>query len=192
MTDPDRRLAGKACRGDRRALIALYERHRSPLLGYLARTLGSRDHADDVFQEVWIKVLDNIHRYRETPGTFRAWLFRIATNAAVDRRRRSSVRAADELDAFVGDGERRVIDGVASREPGPDRRGESALLASRLAGALEKLAERQRSAVLLRHRQGLTYPEIARTLGVAEGTAKTLVHRGVLVLRENLSEWLDR
>ena len=84
-----------------------------------------------------------------------------------------------------------MIDAVPSGDPGPDRAGGGRLAAERLAEALRGLNEGQRAAVLLRHQQGLSYAEIARALGVAEGTAKTMVHRGVLKLRESMTEWLD-
>lgn len=193
MTDPDRALARKARRGDRQALVELYGRHRSRLLGFLIGQLRERDAAEEVFQEVWLKVLAGIEQYRTSRGPFRAWLFRVAANAAVDRMRRDAVRAGPELDAPAGDGEEseRVVDGLASPEPSPERAGGSALLARELAAGLAELGERQHTAVLLRHQQGFAYRELARVLDVPEGTAKTLVHRGVLALRERLSEWND-
>ena len=184
-------MARKARRGDRQALGELYERHRSRLLGFLIKQLGEREAAEEVFQEVWIKVLQGIDRYRTGRGPFRAWLFRVAANAAVDRLRRDAVRAGPELDAPAaeGEGSERVVDGVASSDPGPDRAGSSAILGREFAVALRELPERQRTAVLLRHHQGFRYRDLARVLDVPEGTAKTLVHRGVLALRVRLSEW---
>jgi RNA polymerase sigma-70 factor (ECF subfamily) len=189
MSDPDRTLARKASRGDRRAVADLYERYRARLFGYLTRSLGNPALAEDVFQEVWIKVMQKIGTYRPSGGTFRAWLFRVAANAAVDRLRREAVRAGPELDAPATEGDERRVDHVVSAEPGPERSGTGRLFARDLGLALESLSDRQKSAVLLRHQQGLSYPEIARALAVREGTAKTLVHRGILRLREKLSEW---
>ena len=192
MTDPDRNLVRRVRSGDRRALERLYEGHKRRLLGFLVRTLGGdRALAEDVFQEVWMKVLENIGRYREGQGTFRAWLFRIGSNAAVDRLRREARRSGPELDAPRGAQGQRAIDRVESDLPGPDREGGGRLFAEDLRRALGSLSERQRAAVLLRHQQGLSYAEIARALAVAEGTAKTLVHRGILVLRDKLSGWSD-
>jgi RNA polymerase sigma-70 factor (ECF subfamily) len=189
MSDPDRTLAERAGRGDRRALMELYERYRSRMFGYLTRSLGNAALAEDVFQDVWIKVMQKIGTYRPGKATFRAWLFRVAGNAAVDRLRREAVRSGPELDAPAHDGDERRIDQIASAEPGPDTAGMGRLFARDLAGALEHLSARQKAAVLLRHQQGLSYPEIARALGIREGTAKTLVHRGVLRLRAELAGW---
>ena len=189
MSDPDRTLAGRAARGDRRALMELYERHRSRLFGYLTRSLGNATLAEDVFQEVWIKVMQKIGTYRPRTASFRAWLYRVAANAAIDRLRREAVRSGPELDAPAHDGEERRVDQVASPEPGPEQAGIGRIFARDLTTALDQLSAKQKAAVLLRHQQGLSYPEISRALAVREGTAKTLVHRGVLRLRAELSGW---
>jgi len=189
MSDPDRTLADRAARGDRRALMELYERHRSRLFGYLTRSLGNATLAEDVFQDVWIKVMQKIGTYRPGTASFRAWLYRVASNAAVDRLRREAVRSGPELDAPAHDGDERRVDQVASSEPGPDQAGIGRVFARDLTTALDELSAKQKAAVLLRHQQGLSYPEIARALAVREGTAKTLVHRGVLRLRVELSGW---
>ena len=189
MSDPDRTLAGRAARGDRRALMELYERHRSRLFGYLTRSLGNATLAEDVFQEVWIKVMQKIGTYRPGTASFRAWLYRVASNAAIDRLRREAVRSGPELDAPAHDGEERRVDQVASPEPGPEQAGIGRIFARDLTTALDQLSAKQKAAVLLRHQQGLSYPEISRALAVREGTAKTLVHRGVLRLRAELSGW---
>ncbi len=189
MTDPDRKLAERAGRGDRRALVELYERHRSRLLGYLIKLVGKRDAAEDVFQEVWIKVLRGIGNYQAGSRPFRAWLYRIASNAAVDRLRRNSKHAGEELDAPAGEDRSLRVDLLETNTPGPERMSESAEAGRGLARALSSLGLRQKTAVLLRHQQGLTYSEIAEVLQVPEGTAKTLVHRGVMVLRGELERY---
>ena len=190
MTDTDLKLARLARRGDRRALEELYDRHKGKLLGYLRKSLPSAAVADDVFQEVWIKVMQALPKYQPTSGTFRAWLFRIASNASVDRLRRDALRSGPELDAPVGDGDsERRIDRVADESPNPEAQGVGASIGRDLDQALAALPERQRSAVLLRHQQGMRYHEIGSALNIPEGTAKTLVHRGVLALRKQLQEW---
>jgi len=191
MTDPDLDLARLARSGDRKALAQLYERYRGRLFGYLVRLAGDRQIAEDVFQEVWIKVLQAIDRFEPAAGSFRTWLFRIASNASVDRMRRDAVRSGPALDARVDRTGERRIDGVPSDLPGPERVGEGRAFARDLSRALERLPEAQRTAVLLRHQQGLSYAELAALLHIPEGTAKTTVHRGVKVLREELAEWSD-
>jgi len=189
MIDSDRQLATRARDGDRQALDALYQRHAGRLLGFLVRNLGRRELAEDVFQEVWIKVIHSIHRYDPGPANFRAWLFRIGANAAIDRQRLEARRQGPELDAPVGDGAERQIDRVPSTDADPERLGLSARLGQALDSALDDLRDDQRAAILLRHQQGLSYPEIAAALSIPEGTAKTMVHRGVRLLRRKLARW---
>jgi RNA polymerase sigma-70 factor (ECF subfamily) len=192
MDDLDRSLARKARRGNRRALGALYERYRNRVFGYLTREMRDRETAEDVFQEAWMKVMQGIERYDASRGPFRAWLFRIAANAAVDRRRRDAVRAGDELDAPVGDGDGRWADRLAADEPDPERLGTIHEATRRLNRCLGRLDTRQRTAVLLRHQQGLTYAEISRAMAIPEGTAKTLVHRAVHTLRRAMGRREER
>lgn len=191
MTDPDRSLADRARRGDRRALEALYDRYRTRLYGHLRRMLRRPATADEVFQDTWVKVIEGIGGWRPDAGTFRSWLFRVATNAAYDRMRRDAVRAADSLDAPTGEDETAPIDRLPSREPDPESGGAAALLRDDLQSALASLAPGQRAAVLMRHRLGFDYREIAAALSVPVGTAKTMVHRGGRHLRRRLARWID-
>ena len=184
MTDPDLRLARRAGRGDRRALARLYETHKQRLLGYLVRILGTQPLAEDVFQEVWIKVLQGIEGYRPQKGSsFRAWLYRVAGNAAVDRLRYEARRPTAGSARVDGAEDLQEADRLPSPLPGPERQAAGKQMAAALGQALGSLTDRQRAAVLLRHQQGMSYPEVAAALGVPQGTAKTLVHRGVLALR---------
>jgi RNA polymerase sigma-70 factor (ECF subfamily) len=185
-TDPDRALARKAHSGDRRALEQLYERHRNRLMGFLVRAAGNRDLAEDAFQEVWIKVIRGIGSFDPDRGAFRTWLFRVARNATVDLLRRERHRRAPSLNRPVGETGTEAIELVGSSSPGPDRRSDGRRMVVELEGALGGLDERQRAAILLRHQQGLTYAEVAEALDVPEGTAKTLIHRGVQALRRTL------
>lgn len=190
-TDPDLRLAGKARRGDRKSLAALYERYRGRLFGFLLRSTGERARAEDLFQEVWMKVIESIDRFHPERGTFRAWLFRVAANAAVDEVRRQAVRRGPELDAPVSEEGPPMVDLLASGEPGPEREGTSREAGRDLARALEALPPAHRTAVLLRHQQGLSYAELSAALVVPEGTARSWVHRGVLALRQSMEDWSD-
>lgn len=187
MDDLDRSLARKARSGNRRALASLYERYRSRVFGYLVKEMRDRETAEDVFQEVWMKVMQGIGSYDAARGPFRAWLFRVAANAAVDRQRRDAVRLGDELDAPVENGEGRRVDLLPSDGPDPERLSASHEAGVALGRRLGKLEARQRTAVLLRHQQGLSYSEVSHAMAIPEGTAKTLVHRGVAALRRAMS-----
>jgi len=190
MTDPDRTLARRAARGDPGAVAGLYERHRGRVFGFLIRFCG-RQAAEDVFQEVWVRVMRRIGSFDPRLGTFASWVLVIATNAAIDRARREGVRAVESLDAPVGQDGATRIELVASGGPSAERGAMAAELGEALEGALRRLAPARRAAVLLRHHMGLTYAEIGEALGLPEGTAKSMVHRGVVDLRERLEGIVD-
>ena len=190
MSDVDTRLALRAQRGDAQALASLYEAHRRCLYGYLVAQFG-HEAAGDVFQEAWTKVLEKIDSFDPAGGTFRAWLFRVASNAGIDRARREAVRRGPELDAAATEDGARRIDLVPAEDPGPEREGVSRQLGRDISTALQRLPENQRAAVLLRHQQGYSFREIATALGMREVSARTAVHRGLKRLREELGEWSD-
>jgi len=190
MTDPDRKLAKQAARGDSSAVAALYERNRGRVFGFLVRVCG-RQAAEDVFQEVWIRVMRKVGAFDPRRGTFRAWVLVIAMHAAIDRMRRGGVRAAEPLDVPQGEDGPPRMERVESREPSAERGAMSAELGDALERALDRLAPARRAAVLLRHHAGMSYGEIADALGVAEGTAKSMVHRGVIELRDRMGDWFD-
>lgn len=191
MDDPDVKLARRARRGDRTALTSLYEKHRGPLFGFLLKETGSGPMAEDVFQETWVKVIRAMSRYDPDRGSFRAWLYRIATNTAVDRARREALRRGEELDAPVDGSDEARVSLMPANGPDPERASAGREAGRALGNALDSLRPSQRAAVLLRHQQGLSYPEISAALGVPEGTVKTQVHRAVQALRRSLKEWSD-
>ena len=191
MSDPDRSLARRARKGDAEALLDLYERHRRSLFGFLTRAARDRALAEDLFQEVWMKVIEKINQFEPERGTFRGWIFRIAANGLRDSARRAAVRRGPELDAPLGPGRDSLIDHTPSLQPDPERGGASLEALRALEAALGGLPPLQAAAVLLRHQQGMSYMEIADAIEVPVGTAKSMVHRGLAALREALPEWAD-
>jgi RNA polymerase sigma-70 factor, ECF subfamily len=185
MIEPDRALAEEARRGDRPALAALYERHKAGLLGFLIHLMRNRDAAEDVFQEVWIKVMRQVATYDPDRGPFRTWLFRIGANAAIDQLRREK-RWARRTEG--GEAAETRIARTPSTARAPDATCELSTEVELVRRAMAGLSVNERAAICMRHLAGLGYREIAVAIGVPEGTAKTLVHRGILALRETLPE----
>lgn len=185
--DPDGELASRARRGDRDALGALYERHKGRLLGFLHRLVGPGGPAEDVFQDVWMKVMNSVRQYDSRRGPFHAWLYRVASNAAVDRMRSESIRGRWLEEETTGDG-RSLLDTIPAAGPDPERHLAGLEAERRIHRVLATIDSRQRCAILLRHQLGFSYAEVASIVGVTEGTAKTLVHRGILELRSRFAE----
>jgi RNA polymerase sigma-70 factor (ECF subfamily) len=142
------------------------------------RLSGNRADAEDLTQETFVRVFRSLADY--TPGTFEGWLHRITTNLFLDlARRRQKIR----FDALADD----AGDRLASDEPGPERAFEQNNLDPEIQRALDALPADFRAAVVLCDLEGLTYEEIALTLGVKVGTVRSRIHRGRVLLREALA-----
>jgi RNA polymerase sigma-70 factor (ECF subfamily) len=148
--------------------------------------LGDREEALDLSQEVFLRVFRTIHRFRGQ-SSLKTWIYRIAINQARNRhrfwkrRRRSDQVSLDQHVEAHGE--------LASDlESTPDRLLAQKELATRLRRALDHLPFEQRTVVILREIDGLSYDEIAYSLGLAVGTVKSRLTRGRQALREELRE----
>ena len=168
--DEDVRLMLAFRAGDAAAFDALFRRWASPLLRYLARMLRDDAAAEDLVQEAFLRV----HRARDryTPeARFSTWLYRIATNLALNELRRPRQRARHErADALAG---HELVAPAVEAEGAYDARRRAA----RTLDALAALPEKQRAALCLASLEGLSYAEVAEALEVSEAAVKALVHR---------------
>ncbi len=142
------------------------------------RLTGNRPDAEDLTQEVFIRVFRSLAGY--TPGTFEGWLHRITTNLFLDQVRRTQ---RIRMDAMGADAER-----VAAAHGGEPEEGfEQANLDQDIQRALAALAPQYRAAVVLCDIEGLSYEEIAVTLGIKLGTVRSRIHRARAQLRQALA-----
>lgn len=183
LTDDELAAAFRA--GDAEALGLLMERHKAAVYGYLLRLTGRQDAAEDIFQEVFLKLVRNPAAYGERER-FRAWLFTVARNAAMDLFRREGTRAEVPLH---GEGELAgPVDYAASPEPGPEAAAGNKELGERIAAALGRLSEDQREVFYLRHYSGLSFKDIAGLLGLPIGTVLARMSRAAAQLRKYLEK----
>lgn len=142
------------------------------------RLTGNPDDAADLTQDVFVRVLRNLHTYR--PGTFQGWLYRITKNLFLDGVRRSKrVRMEPLADDEWGE--------PASAEPGPADVVDRRTLEARLATGLASLPATFRLAIVLCDVEGLSYDEVAEATGWPIGTVRSRIHRGRRQLREHLA-----
>lgn len=168
--------------GDEGAFRRLVERWQQPVLAFLERMTGDREEARDLGQEAFYRVFTQAPRYRPA-GQFRAWLFSIAGNLARTwlRRRRVlrwisfDVRRHD-LPSPGANGHERV-----EREEGRER----------VRRALARLPDRQRQAVLLQRFEGMSYQEVAATMGATIPAVESLLQRAMASLRADLAPAAD-
>ncbi len=179
-------LIERCAAADEVACAELVAEHQRMVVQLAINLLGDRDEALDLSQEVFLRVFRTIHRFRGQ-SSLRTWIYRIAVNQARNRHRfwrrrhRADQVSLDEHVAAHGEF-------LSGGETTPDRVFAQKELARRLQNALDHLPFDQRTAIVLREIDGLSYEEIAFSLGVAIGTVKSRLTRARQALRLELHE----
>jgi RNA polymerase sigma-70 factor (ECF subfamily) len=186
LPESDEALMALYQQGGAEALDTLVRRHANTLLGYLVRLTGDRHLAEDLFQETFVRVHMKAATFREG-RVFKRWLFAIATHLSMDvfRRRRRQARAI--LPPLRDEAPERAA-AVPDSAPDPAAQAARADTRREVARALETLPPRQRTTLVLAFFEGLSYPEVARTMGCSVGTVKTQVSRALTALARVLPE----
>lgn len=163
-----------ALSGDRHAYSALVRRHQQSLYRFLVRMVGSPDDAMELTQEAFVRAWQALPRWEPT-AQFRTWLFRIASNAALDLlRRRRTVEFVPLDDTFD----------AAHPGPDPERQAQLTQEVRQLEVALSRLTPDHREILLLREIEDMSYEEIGRVLSLSEGTVKSRIARARAALIE--------
>ena len=158
MTDGE--LIARVGQGDSGAFELLYRRYARPVFALALRRLGDRGRAEDAVQETFASVWRSARSYRQERGPGAPWLYAVARNAIVDRRRALGEPPAEPVDE-------------ATKDPGPPERAESSWTAWRVHRALGELPDNERQLIELAYWGGLSQSEIAQFLDVPLGTVKT-------------------
>lgn len=169
----DDRLMELVARGDQKAFRVLVERHQPSVLDFAFRFLGDAQEARDVAQDVMLRVYKAARGYT-AGGTFRAWLMRIARNQCLDRVRKTAPVLMDELPE-VPDHDTPLSVAMMRED------------ARALSEAVHSLPESQRTALILRHNEGMRYAQIAQAMDLSEGAVESLLVRARKGLRRNLA-----
>jgi len=157
MEQSDEQLMAAYRDGSVEAFDALYARHKGRLYRYVVRGVRRRAVAEELYQEIWIRVIEARRRYAPT-ARFTTWLFTIAHNRLVDHWRRKEL-------ALAGDGAPSEPELAGGSDADPARQVEAREALARFSAALEALPPVQRDAFLLHHEAGLTAAEIASVTG---------------------------
>lgn len=189
--DPDAALMLRVKRGDLAAFENLLEKYKQPVINFIYRILGDLTEAEDLTQNVFVKVYQSASHY-EVTAKFSTWLFTIARNLCLNEIRRRSRHPADSLDAAQtpdDDLPARQFEDVKTFSPTENTlHGE---LEDKIQDALHDLPENQRTAILLCRRDELSYEDIAKVLGTSLSATKSLIHRGRETLKEKLKLYLQ-
>lgn len=186
--EAERALIRRAQRGDRSAFDALVRLYDQEVLRLTLRLVRSEEEAQDLYQEVFLKVYRSLGRFR-LESRFSTWLYRVVTNVCFDHLRQQKSRS--ELPARAGgDGELDYAQALADDRPGlnPEQALRAREISRRLEVALRQLSPRERMVFELKHCQGLKLRAIGELCGTSEEAAKNSLFRAVQKLREDLSD----
>jgi RNA polymerase sigma-70 factor (ECF subfamily) len=182
VVSPDTDLIARAAAGDHTAFHAIVERHRSMVYRVAYQFAGNHHDAEDIAQDVFIKVYRSLDRFRQD-AQLTSWMYRIVMNACIDYRRRHAPAGAAP---FGEEAEQRMLN-TPEEAPGPEERAYAGELGEVLEAEIQRLPPGQRMVFIMRHHQGLKLGEIAESLGLAEGTVKRQLHAAVHRLRQALT-----
>lgn len=171
IDDPDGELVARVARGDRMAARVIMTRHLPKILNLGRRMLGDQTEAEDVAQEVFIRVWTNAVRWKPGQAKFETWLHRVAMNLCYDRLRRRPTAALDGVAEPADDA------------PTPIARLYETQLAAAVNEALQHLPERQREAIVLCHYQGLSNIDAAAMMEISVEAMESLLSRARRTLK---------
>jgi RNA polymerase sigma factor (sigma-70 family) len=184
-------LVRRCIAGDSSAWEELVERHHRRIYNICYRFAGSADDAQDLTQEVFIKIYRTLGSFDTERGAFMTWVTTMTRNLLVDHFRKTKQdRMTDSLDAAPSEHEDALplSEQIRDQSATPDARAQSAEVSEAVHQALQKLSPDLREAVILRDLQDMDYREIATVLKVPEGTVKSRINRG----RAELARLLQR
>ena len=181
--DPLAAVIRRAQQRDPAAFDELVDRFSGQLFGLLYRLTGSRHDAEDLLQEMFLRVVRTLEGYKHE-GRFEAWLYRIAVNLVRDhiRQQKRHRTVPEYAGASQADGSEGLA-GHPSGGPPPDGPLDVAEQADRLQNALRQLPAHEREVIMLRHFSDMSFSQIARVMDTPLGTALARAHRGLARLR---------
>lgn len=178
--------------GESRAFEVLVVRHRRGLFNFLLRSVRDRHRAEELLQEVFLRVVRSKARYQQT-AKFSTWVYTIARNLCVDESRRAKFRRTLPLEAKRGgDGGANdgvsILDRTSAKQPATDQEAEGPRIQARLAQAIQNLPEDQREVFLMRQLGGLSFKEIAEAVDAPENTVKSRMRYALEKIRGELAD----
>ena len=179
----DAELIARFSAGDSAAMDRLIGRYRQTLFSWLVGMTGNRADAEDLFQDIWVKIIRNAGRFSNV--SFKAWMWKIARNVLIDFRRKR--RAEVSLDAVDDEDDAPMVEQLVSPDASPAQRVELDDMTRRVMRAVAGLPAVQREVFLMRTQGNLSFAEIAETMGVPLNTALGRMHDAMNKLKKALA-----
>ncbi|MGB7846748.1 MAG: RNA polymerase sigma factor [Candidatus Acidiferrum sp.] len=182
--EQDAQLVQRCLQGEGSAWEELVRRHSRRIYNVCYRFVGNRTEAEDISQEVFLRVYRTLQSYRSTHGGFATWMTSVTRNLLIDHYRRTKRdRQTDSLEDKMP-----VVENKESSARRPDQQALLGELTGQVQSALTRLSPELREAVILRDLQQLEYAEIQQVLAVPEGTVKSRINRGRIELARILQQ----
>lgn len=172
----DSELVIRAKAADKHALTAIYERYSPAIYRYIYYRVGDVELAEDLRAEVFLRMLEGIHRYEDRGWPLSAWLYRIAHDRTVDTLRRRRTRVQLPLENWNGTSD------------GPESAVDIRLDCEEVRHTINRLTDDQRKVIQMRFMQEMSVQEVAKVLGRTEGAVKALQHRGLQAMARHLQQ----
>ena len=174
----ERSLVDAAREGDEAALSELYNLYLPRIYRYILARTGNTYDAEDLAEEVFMRMLAAIERFEWREVPFSAWLFRIAHNAVISQRRRDGARGPSAP----------LSESLPVNSLGPEELVEKRMALNEIMQAVETLPDAQRQVISLRFAAGLSVAETARVMNKGEGNVKVIQHKAIVKLREMMGQ----
>jgi RNA polymerase sigma-70 factor (ECF subfamily) len=191
LSDPDVLLMLRFQQGDKPAFEGLLDKYQRPIINFIYRFLQDKDEADDLAQEVFIRVYNGVDRYKPV-AKFSTWIYTIARNICLNelRRKKAKIISLDEtLETDDSQAPRQIAD-VKGNSPYEGAYKNE--LQKVVQEAIISLPENQKMVVILRRYQLLSYEEIAKTMGCSVSAVKSLLNRAKESLKERLKLYVSQ
>ncbi|MDZ7860258.1 MAG: sigma-70 family RNA polymerase sigma factor [Candidatus Krumholzibacteriota bacterium] len=187
MKKEDIKLINRCLEGDEKSFEILLNKYKGPVFSICLRMVNNRDDAEDLSQDLFIRVFNMLDRYNPA-FPFSSWIYRITSNLCIDflrKKKRNRLLSTDQpIKGKDGTMQRQLV----SKEIGPERKTEVSEKMKALEESIGMLPEPYRIIIILRHQQQLSYEEISDMLAVPLGTVKARIHRGRKMIVDFLSD----
>ena len=185
MNRADEQLIADYLKGDEESLEILIKRYLKPIYSFVYRYTGSGQDAEDITQEVFVKVWRNLKKF-DQQRSFKTWIFAIAKNTSIDLLKKRKAIPFSEFENEAG--ENVITETLADPSPLPNKLVESMDMAQMLTTAMYKLSSKYRMVLFLRYNDHFTFREIAESLQEPLHTVKSRHRRAIILLKELLGE----
>jgi len=186
MEENEQNIIDRICRGDTAAFQRLVERYKKKIYFLAYDILGDHHEAEDISQEVFIKVFRSLRNFRRD-AKMSSWIYQITANTCIDALRKKKSKPQVNLEYFNHVSLQNNLAGGGTRVQNPELSSEASIMQHKIQNALHKVTPKERTVFVMRHYNDLKIKEIAETLQVSSGTVKSLLFRALKKLRKELS-----